>query len=144
MTLRAFVDTSVLFSGLHSATGSARDLLAAAARAEIVLVVSSYVLGEVSRNLAEKSALGSARLSVVIATGDLLIIDPDPDAIARVTRLVDFKDAPIIAAAIVAKAPIVTTYDQRHLLSRAEEIMAAFGVEILTPRDVLERMGAGE
>lgn len=144
MTLRVFVDTSVLFSGLHSASGSARDLLEAAARADVILVISSYVLGEVSRNLVEKSAVGSARLGIVLATGDLVVVDPDPDAISRITELVEFKDAPIIAAAIAAKAPVVTTYDQRHLLSRADEIRAAFGVEVLTPRDVLQRIDVVE
>lgn len=142
MTLRVFVDTSVLFSGLHSASGAARDVLAAAARADLHLVVSSYVLGEVRRNLAEKSAVGSARLSIVIATGDLTLIDPDEGMIERVRELVDPKDAPVVAAAVVARVPIIATYDQRHLLSRAEEIRAAFGVEVLTPRDVLDRMAA--
>ena len=70
------------------------------------------------------------------------MVEPDDDAIQRITRVVEPKDAPIIAAAIVAKAPIVTTYDQRHLLCRAAEIREAFGVEILTPRDVLDRMAA--
>ena len=36
----------------------------------------------------------------------------------------------------------MTTYDQRHLLSRADEILASFGGEVLTPRDVLDRMAA--
>ena len=141
MKLRAFVDTSVLFSADHAA-GSARDLVDEAADAEVELFVSAYVLGKVTRNLAAKSEHGLDRLTVVLASGTLSMVEPDDDAIQRITRLIEPKDAPIIAAAMVAKAPIVTTYDQRHLLSRAEEIREAFGVEVLTPRDVLERMAA--
>ena len=143
MKLRVFVDTSVLFSAVHAA-GSARDLVDEAADAEIELVISSYVLSEVTRNLAVKSERGLERLTIILASRTLTMVEPDDDTIKRIGQVIDPKDAPIIAAAMAAQAPIVTTYDQRHLLSCAEEIRAAFGVEVLTPRDVLERLAAAE
>ena len=142
MTSDAVVDTSVLFSACHSLSGSARDLVDAALDGSIALVVSSYILAEVRRNLVRKSAHGLATLNVILASEVLSIVEPDDETIQAIASVVADKDAPVIAAAMAAGAPIVTTYDQRHLLSRAEEIREAFGVEVLTPRDVLERMAA--
>lgn len=142
MKLRVFVDSIALFSAITSSTGSARDLDRAANRRRVEFVVSDYVIGEVHRNLAKSSDGALQTLGIVLTTSIVSRAEPDADTIERVALVVDPKDAPIIAAAIAAKAPIVTTYDQRHLLSPAEELRAAFGVEVLTPRDVLERMAS--
>ena len=143
MSLRVFVDTSVLCSAVHAA-GSARELVAEASDREVGLISSAYVLNEVTRNLAAKSEHRLDRLTIVLASGTSAMVEEANDAIERMAGLVDPKDAPTIAAAIAARAPIVATYDQRHLLSRADESFAAFGVEVLTPQDILDRMAAAE
>ena len=144
MSLRVFLDTSVLFSALHSATGSARDLLDAATDAEIDLVISAYVLNEVRRNLARKSERGSERLTAVLAAGSLAIVEPDAALIHHIAQVVEPKDAPVIAAAVIAGVPVVATYDQRHLLSQAQLIRSTSGVEVLTPDEVLRRLAADD
>lgn len=143
LTLRVFVDTSALFSAVH-AVGSARDLVDEAADAEVELIISSYVLTEVTRNLAAKSARGLERLNIILASGTLVMIEPDDGTTERVARLVEPKDAPIVAAAMAARAPIVATYDQRHLVSQAALIRSAFGVEVLTPTEVLRRLATDD
>lgn len=46
---------------------------------------------------------------------------------------------------MAAGAPIVVTYDRRHLLSQVDLIREAFGVEVLIPEEVLRRLAdAGE
>jgi predicted nucleic acid-binding protein len=47
------------------------------------------------------------------------------------------KDAPIIAAARAAQASFVATYDRKDLLSSRQEILAAFGVTVATPDEIL-------
>ena len=99
------------------------------------------MIGEVRRNLVKTSDIGPHTLEVVLKTSIVSRAEADAETIERVAHVVDPKDAPVIAAAMAADAPIITTHDQRHLLSRAQEIREAFGVEVLTPRDVLECMG---
>ncbi len=48
---KVFVDSSVLFAAVYSATGSARDLLLAASQGRVLLVFSDDVLDETERNL---------------------------------------------------------------------------------------------
>lgn len=74
----------------------------------------------------------------------LRIVDAPDVEVERVALVVERKDAPIVAAAIVAGAPIVATYDRRHLLDRAELILAAFGVEVLTADEVLRRLAVDD
>ena len=144
MTNVAVVDTSVLFSACHSLSGSARDLVDAALDGNIAVAVSSYILAEVRRNLVQKSDHGLAMLNVILASGVLSIVEPDHETIQAIASVVAGKDAPVIAAAMAARAPVVATYDRRHLLSRADEILRTFGVEVLTPDEVLRRLETAE
>lgn len=144
MRARIFVDASVLFAAAYSRSGSAFDLTRAAVRQEVDLWVSGYVMGEARRNLSRKSPDDLRVLDALTIAGVLPTVDAAPDHVDRVALLVERKDAPVIAAAMVAGASIVVTYDRRHLLSQAELILSAFDIEVLTPEDVLRRLAADE
>ena len=77
-------------------------------------------------------------------SGQLRIVDATEAEFERVALVVERKDAPIIAAAMAAGVPIVVTYDRRHLLDLAEVILASFGVEVLTPDEVLRRLAVDD
>ena len=45
-----------------------------------------------------------------------------------------------MAGAIAAGAALVATFDRKHLLSRRQEILAAFGVTVATPGEILANL----
>jgi len=141
---RVFVDTSVLFAASHSRSGSAHDLVRAAVRREVDLWASQYVLDEVTRNLGRKSPGGLLVLESITLAGLLPVLDPDLERIERIAELIERKDAPVIAGALAVGASIVVTYDRRHLLSRAELIRSTFGLDVVTPDEVLRRLAADD
>jgi predicted nucleic acid-binding protein len=60
--------------------------------------------------------------------------------VVEVTGHVEPKDAPIVAAAIIARAYYLVTYDRRHLLRQAELIFQRYGIETVRPGVVLARL----
>jgi putative PIN family toxin of toxin-antitoxin system len=113
--MRVFVDTSVVFSALYSANGFARDLVLLVADKQLVLVVSSDVLTEVERNLRakipERMELWNRLLSMIAFE---IVADPPLEQVRLCEAYVVQKDAPIVAAAIIAKVDYLVTYDRKH------------------------------
>ena len=102
--IRAFVDTSVLFAASYSDTGYASDLVRAALRGQLILVVSDLVLQEVRRNLKRKAPRGLEALEVALTYVPFeKVSSPSKTAVQRAAEYIALKDAPIIAAAQKAK-----------------------------------------
>ncbi len=114
----------------------------AGADALLDLFVSVEVLDEVTRNLANKSPSGIGYIDALLVARVLSMAMPASDDVAAVAEIVEAKDAHVIAAAMAVNAPVVATYDRRHLLSQAELILSAFGIEVLTPERILRRLDA--
>lgn len=142
MLIRVFVDTSVLFSALHSEQGYAYDLLRASLAGRVMLILSEDVLDEVERNLSRKQPahLMLFRRLLRVLTW-LPGIEPTPDDVRTVAQYVVAKDAPIIAAAIRSEVDYVVTYDRKHLLDKPE-VAARSGLQIVTPDIVIAELGA--
>jgi predicted nucleic acid-binding protein len=134
---KIFIDTSVLFAASLSATGFARDLIVAAARGELTLVLSSFVIAEARRNLDRKAPQALPFFDAFLALEVVHAVNPSPALVRQVATRVTFKDAPIVAGAVHARARFLATYDQKHLLAQADLIQAAFGVIVATPEAVL-------
>jgi len=130
-------DSSVFFAASYSATGSAHDLLLAALQGRLILVLSDYVLGETERNLLESAPHAHPAFLRFCSTVPYQLSTPSKQLVVDTAQVVMIKDAPVIAAARVAQAPLVATYDRKHLLSRRKEILAAFGVTVATPDEIL-------
>lgn len=141
---RVFVDSSVVIAASISGAGRARDLLRAAIRGDLEVWLSEYVLQETQRNLAKKAP------TALLAFGDLVqalglvqshyLVAPTGRAVRRAARIVDAKDAPIVAAAAACKADYLATYDRRHLLVKKEEIQRNFAITVVTPDEALEHV----
>jgi len=100
-------------------------------------VCQIHVLEETERNIAEKKP---AALPAFCYYRDALVskvINPSMKVVKEVAKVVEPKDAPIVAAAIEASALYLASYDQRHLLGQKEQIWDTFGVIVLTPIEVL-------
>ncbi len=133
---RIFVDSSVLFSAANSSKGHARDLVNRAIRGEVVLVVSTTVLEETRRNLAEYKSELVFVLNYIVRRIPFEVVEARKRQVITAARYVALKDAPIVAAARKAKVDYLVTLDKKHLLGRpglAEYIRA----EIVTPKEAV-------
>ena len=94
-----FVDSSVLIAAAISANGAARELLLRGFRCDLVLYISDDVLMETERNLTRKAP---EAVGAFCAFRDLLaarLVKPTPTLVTSTAKVVEFKDAPIVAAA---------------------------------------------
>lgn len=135
--LKVVLDSSVFFAAVYSAHGSARDLLFAALQGQIALVLSAYVITETERNLLKRAPHAHPDFLRFRNELTYLLSDPSNALIVDTASIVIAKDAPIVAAARESRATFVATYDRKDLLSKREEILAAFGVTVATPGEIL-------
>ena len=137
---RVFIDSSVLFAAALSDRGPARELIVRGLQGDLHLFISSLVLEETERNLLEKAprALGPfGLLREALGAG---VVDPSRASVIRVAKVVNLKDAPIVSAALKARAFYLATHDVRTLLRYAAEIRENFGVQLVQPQEVLETL----
>ena len=134
--IRAFLDSNVWYSGLHSPNGAPGKVLALFVDDEIQAVISRLVLEEVIE------AVKSKMPEKLNAFKELLLhyppeVCPDPTAeeISRCAGLIHVEDAPILAAAIAAKVDYLVSGD-RHFLSNAAT-MEKLGVKVVSPAQFL-------
>lgn len=135
-----FVDSSVYFSAIYSGTGSARDLLHAAVFGRVVLSLSDYVLDETERNIREHAPHVYQAFRRIHAALPYRLVTPGEEVVKKAALIVVAKDAPIVAAAYASGATFLATYDRRDLLSKRQEIRAAFGFTVCTPQEILARL----
>lgn len=135
---RVFLDASVLIAATLSPRGFARDLITLGFRQDIDLIISSDVIDECARNIGAKVPTAIPRLQAFLA---LLPhrVEPTPEDVRRTALIVEAKDAPIVAAANRAHASALATYDRKHLLAKRAEILAAFGLTVATPEEILRQ-----
>jgi predicted nucleic acid-binding protein len=134
---KAFIDSSVLMAAAISPTGAGRELLNQGFVGQVDLSISTDVLQETERNLQLKAprALPDFYRFRNALAGKL--VQPTRTQILRAARVVEAKDAPIVAAALRAWADYLATYDRRHLLSQRDKIKARFGIAVVLPDEIL-------
>ena len=137
-----FVDSSVLFAAALSPNGSARDLVEAGFRREIILAISEMVLLETERNLAAKAPRGLDGFTELRDAGVFQIAFPERSLVLEVAQHVEPKDAAIVAGALVVNAEAFATYDRKHLLKHSEQLLARHGLTVATPDHILAKLGA--
>lgn len=112
--MRIFLDSNVLFSACLWDRSRQYAFFALARAGHCRLITSAYALDETRRNLAQKA---TSRLMVLDVLTRLIELSaaPPADAVSRMAQYgLPTKDAPILAAAIVARADILVTGDHRH------------------------------
>jgi predicted nucleic acid-binding protein len=134
---RVFLDSSVLFSAAYSSKGYARDLILLGARAQLTLVISLFVMKETRENLADHAPKTLPALELIFNLLPFEITKPTREDVQEATQIVALKDAPIPAAAKIAKVDVLVTLDQRHLLDRPE-LETFIAGQILRPREAYE------
>ncbi len=112
--MRLFLDANVIFSAAHNPTGNAQGIFRLAEKRRCELVTSRYALEEAERNI---------HIKYPDRTGDLqrlvpllsVVAEALPNRIAWAAKQkLRLKDAPILAAAVQARANVLVTGDRTH------------------------------
>lgn len=112
--MRLFLDANVIFSAAYSPTGRASALFRLAGVERCALTVSRHVVEEARRNLAVKAEDRLDRLEELL---ELVTVGPEapPNVVAWAAgRGLPANDAPVLAAAAVARAELLVTGDRTH------------------------------
>jgi predicted nucleic acid-binding protein len=133
---RLFIDSSVFFSAAYSSKGHSRDLVLMAARGEVLLVVSDLVLEEVRRNLMQSAPQVLPVFDYLLEILPLDRINPIRKEVVDASKMVELKDAPIVAAAKKAQVDMLVTLDKKHLLDKPE-IAEFAGLTVVTPQQAV-------
>jgi predicted nucleic acid-binding protein len=135
--LRLFLDANVLFSAAHNPGGNARALFSLAAGGGIMLMASCYAVEEAIRNIDLKFPACAAEFASLI---ERLSLAPEPSSAlvgAAASAGLPDKDAPILAAAMAARADVLVTGDHRHFGSLYGSTVR--NVLIVPPAEALKR-----
>lgn len=133
---RIFLDSSVLFSAAYSSRGHSHDLILMAAKGEIIIVISNFVLNETKRNLHASAPEAIPFLEQVFDSISFEYIRPTKRDVIAAANHVTQKDAPIVSAAKKAKVDLLVTLDKKHLLGKPE-IAAYAGMDVVTPKEAI-------
>lgn len=133
-----FIDTSVLFSACLSKIGASAFILGFCCKNKIKGFISRYVLSEIKRNAEQKlDQLSKQRLNFYILQSDLNIVDnPTLEEVKICQKVMNQKDAPILAAAVKNKANYLITFNTKDfLLPKVKDFVKS--LTILTPRNFI-------
>jgi predicted nucleic acid-binding protein len=135
--VRLFLDANVLFAAVISPGGRAQALFTLAEAGYTTLLTSSFATEEARRNVARKYPTALERLETLL---DQCQVVPEGSAaqVAWASDHLPAKDAPILAAAVAARAALLVTGDRAHfgeLYGRTLE-----GTEVVSLAEALARL----
>jgi len=136
-----FLDSSVLFSGIVSASGTARALLLLAGTEHVIVTISEQVVTETERALARKAprALSDLRRAI-LASKAQIVRDPSPkDVEAHLNLISHPADVPILLAAMNARVDYLVTLNRKHFLDDPG-VARKTGLRIGTSGEALARV----
>jgi len=136
---RIFIDSSVLFSAIYSISGHSNDLLMMGAIGEVLAVISDFVIIETRRNISELKPEKLSRLEQILTAVHFEIVTVTPKDVADAKQRIVLKDAPVLAAAKVARVTMLVTLDKKHFLGRSE-LEDYINASILTPADAYRKI----
>lgn len=139
-TVRVFIDTSVLIAGLASERGASGAVLDLCETGVVEMIISQQVLVEADRNLSAKlPALVDSFRRFIKSLEPLMVEDPPRELVQEAAKMINLKDAPILAAAQIAQADYLVTLDKKHFLKTRDEMK--FSPPVLTPEEFLRALG---
>lgn len=141
MTPRIFIDSSVLFSAANSAKGHSRDLMLMGANGEIAIVLSDYVLEETRRNLAQLKRPPLDEFDEILANAGIHVVQVNKQSVLDAAKWIVLKDAPILAAAKIAKVEMLVSLDKKHILNHPE-LETYINANIVTPMEAYQKLKA--
>ena len=142
--MRIVLDTAVLVAGIRSPTGASAEILRRALRREIELLASVplFVEYEAVATRAHHLAAAGASVREVENLLDALASRTTPVEIRFLWRpqLKDPDDDMVLEAAINGGADAIATFNLRDFA----RVAGKFSTEVLSPAEVLRRLGHGK
>ena len=135
---KVFIDSSVLIAAAISSKGSARDLIIKSLHGEFEIVISDLVIEETQRNLVNKAPKALSALQLFLEALNPEVVSPTKTLISKTAKVIEAKDAAIVAGAILSKADYLVSYDRKHLLQLKEKIKINFQVRVVTPDELVK------
>ncbi len=138
---KVFIDSSTVISAILSPSGGSFCLIRESLFKNYTLLISDYVLEECIRILKTKFPEKTYILPILLENfGFKITKDPSEKEVEKFIGIIDFKDAPILAAAIKHKADYLITLDKKHFLNqKVLEFIRDKKISILTPKEFLEK-----
>lgn len=133
--MRVVLDTNVIVSAL-SHGGKPREILALTRKGEIELIISPFILDELSHVLKRKFLWSPERTQEAVA--NLLLYATVADSIPTLAVVDDDADNRVLECALAGGASIIVTGD--HDLLRLNEFRK---IQILKPSEFLEFLKGG-
>lgn len=135
--IKVFIDSSVTIAGLVSKRGGAYEILILTELGIIIPYISEQVVYEVIRNVEKKIPECIEPFYLLFKTLPFNLVVPTATELKKAELLIDPKDVPILAAAMIAGVDWLLSLDKHFLqLRRAEQIEFNIG----TPGDLLQRL----
>jgi predicted nucleic acid-binding protein len=133
---RIFVDANVLIAGADSRSGASNAVLQLAEVGLFRLVASRQVLDEAERNVRKKLPRALPNLVALLAQLPFEIVaDPADADCLRWVDVIELKDTPILAAAVLAKVDRMVTLNTKDF---TPEVAQASGLSIQTPSALIQ------
>lgn len=141
MTLRRiFVDANVLIAGADSRSGASHAVLLLGEVGLYRIVVSTQVITEAERNLRRKLPRALPHFAALMAQLPLEITpDPTPEQYAAWQNIIEPKDAPILAAAVLADVARLITLNTKVF---TPQVAHSTGIAIETPAQFIRSIRA--
>ena len=137
---KVFADANVLIAGTASRTGASGAVLLMAEIGLFRLVVSRLVLEEAERNLRKKLPRALPNFAQQLAQLELEIMPPPTnEEVQRWAKIIEVKDAPILATAVSAQVDRLVTLNSKDF---TPEVAAQSGLRILSPADLVQEIRA--
>ncbi len=126
-----FLDTSVLFSAVHSETGGARLILKLGEAGAVSLWVGPWVLKEAEGVLGRKSPRSRGYFALLLDRSLVQVGgEPDESALRQAQSVIEYlPDAQVVAEALTVGANYFVSFDREHLVGnpRAGELPFPIG-----------------
>lgn len=134
-----FLDANVLIAAALFPGGGSFRLITEAQQSGFFLFASAYVLDETIKNLKEDYPDCLARLkSLLLFSGLKILPNSSRKEVAKAVKLIDFKDAPVLAVALQRKMDFLITLDRGHFFTQ-QLAQADLPCEILIPGDFIKK-----
>lgn len=132
-----FLDSSVIIAGLASKKGGSYEILLLAELNIIIPCICENVVSEVYRNVQKKLPGALANVYALFKELPFRLIDPTEENMQIAKKLINEKDAPVLAAAITGKVDWLLSLDKHFLYSNVGE---EFGFQICAPGEFLRKL----
>ena len=137
-SIKVFFDASVLVAAAFSSSGGSFRIVNETPIRGFHFLTSRHAFGEAERAILRK------RMERMIELEHLAVyLEIIPDAPSEVTDklldVIDFKDAPILAAALQSDSQVLLTLDREHFLENSNIIEKFPLLQVMTPGNFIQK-----